>query len=27
MRPEKPIQGPGKGVRVPESGTTAQYMM
>ena len=27
MRPEKPIQGPGKGGRVPESGTTAQYMM
>jgi hypothetical protein len=27
MRPEKPIQGPGKGGRVPESGTLAQYVM
>ncbi len=23
MRPEKPIQGPGKGGRVPQSGTLA----
>jgi WD repeat-containing protein 70 len=27
MRPEKPIQGPGKGGRVPQSGTLAQYVM
>ena len=27
MRPENPIQGPGKGGRVPESGTLAQYVM
>ncbi len=27
MRPEKPIQGPGKGGRTPQSGTLAQYVM
>lgn len=27
MRPEKPIQGPGKGGRVPQSGTLAQFVM
>ncbi len=27
MRPEKPIQGTGKGGRTPQSGTLAQYVM
>lgn len=27
MKPEKPIQGPGKGGRIPQSGTLAQYVM